>query len=281
MIFLYNSGIDDIDIIQRGFHMQGASLKSSAWLILMAAFLMPSLGNSILFAQTSKQVTRKQIPRLDLHVHLEGGQTIDGAAKICKQLGVKLGIVFEGGAGWGVNNDAELLQALQSLEGRPFYKGFQVYGSNWQKTYSPQTLSKLDYLVADALIFPDKGKSVYLWEPGVTFADPDEFMERYVDENVRVLSEPIDVWANPTYLPASLAKDYDRLWTPARMKRVIDAAVKNSVAIEINSRFRVPSPAFIRMAKQAGAKFSFGSNSHGEGVGVQPRCTSVAAKAIE
>ena len=32
--------------------------------------------------------------------------------------------------------------------------------------------------------------------------------------------EPIDVYANPTYLPEVLAKDYDRLWTAERMKRV-------------------------------------------------------------
>jgi len=60
-----------------------------------------------------------------------------------------------------------------------------------------------------------------------------------------------------------LAADYARLWTEDRMRRVIDAAVRNGVAIEINDRYRIPSAAFVRLAKQAGAKFSFGTNNGG------------------
>ena len=54
---------------------------------------------------------------------------------------------------------------------------------------------------------------------------------------------------------------------PARMKRVIDAAIENDVAIEINNRRKIPSPAFIKTAKAAGAKFSFGTNNELAGVG--------------
>jgi histidinol phosphatase-like PHP family hydrolase len=42
---------------------------------------------------------------------------------------------------------------------------------------------------------------------------------------------------------------------------VIDAAAKNRVAVEINSRYRLPSAAFIKLAKKAGVKFSFGTNN--------------------
>ena len=45
------------------------------------------------------------------------------------------------------------------------------------------------------------------------------------------------------------------------MEKVIDAAVRNGVAIEINARYRLPSPAFIKLAKSKGAKFSFGTNN--------------------
>ncbi len=44
---------------------------------------------------------------------------------------------------------------------------------------------------------------------------------------------------------------------------MIEAAVRNDVAIEINARYRIPSPAFIKAAKKAGAKFSFGTNNGG------------------
>ena len=75
------------------------------------------------------------------------------------------------------------------------------------------------------------------------------------------MHEPIDIYANPTYLPEPIRPQYDALWTPARMKRVIDAAIENDVAIEINARYKIPSPAFIKAAKAAGAKFSFGTNN--------------------
>ena len=94
------------------------------------------------------------------------------------------------------------------------------------------------------------------------FRDPEQFMEMLVSRIVGILNhEPIDIHANPTFLPDALARDYDRLWTPERMQRVIEAAKANDVAIEINNRYRIPSAAFIQRAKNAGVKFSFGTNN--------------------
>jgi histidinol phosphatase-like PHP family hydrolase len=52
--------------------------------------------------------------------------------------------------------------------------------------------------------------------------------------------------------------------------------VRNHVAIEINAHFQVPSAAFIRRAKAAGARFSFGSNSHVKGMGEIDYCLRMA-----
>ena len=46
-----------------------------------------------------------------------------------------------------------------------------------------------------------------------------------------------------------------------RMQKVIDAAVKRNIAIEINDRYKIPSAKFIKQAKKSGAKFSFGTNN--------------------
>ncbi len=46
------------------------------------------------------------------------------------------------------------------------------------------------------------------------------------------------------------------------MDKIIQCAVKNCVALEINSICQYPKAPFIKMAKEAGAKFSFGSNGH-------------------
>ena len=53
-------------------------------------------------------------------------------------------------------------------------------------------------------------------------------MSRYVKWNVQVIeTEPLDIFAHPTWLPAPLDKDFDALWTEARMKPII-AALKRS-----------------------------------------------------
>jgi histidinol phosphatase-like PHP family hydrolase len=92
--------------------------------------------------------------------------------------------------------------------------------------------------------------------------DHEAFMDVIVDRTVGVLSnEPVDIYVNPTFLPDVMAAGYDRLWTPARMERVIAAAKKSEIAIEINNRYKLPSAKFIKAAKAAGVKFSFGTNN--------------------
>ena len=64
-----------------------------------------------------------------------------------------------------------------------------------------------------------------------------------------------------------MAADYDRLWTERRMQRVIEAAAKSDIAIEINNRYKIPSARFIKAAKAAGVKFSFGTNNADANIG--------------
>ena len=219
-------------------------------------------------------LSAQSLPRVDLHVHIHDDAKPEqslkpaDAAAISHKLGVRFGILAEGGCRGDIHNDATLEEFINSTEGQPVFRGLQVYGFDWSKCLSKQNLNRLDYISADALVFPNgDGKNIWLWLPDIKFDDPQDFMERYVEFNVKILSQPIQVWANPTYLPESLKSRYDTLWTPVRMKRVIDAAVAHHIAIEINSHFRIPSAAFIRKAKAAGAKFAFGSNEHVHGIG--------------
>jgi len=223
------------------------------------------------------------LPRVDLHAHIDGETPKDRSFKpaevtaLSRKLGVRLGVLGEGGCAGEIHDDKTLVAFLESLADQPVWRGLQVYGFEWQRCLSKQNLDKLDYIAADALVFPQAGgKSVWLWLPDVKFADPQEFMDRYVEYNLRVLSQKIQIWANPTYLPTSLNAGYASLWTSARMDQVINAAVKNGVAIEINAHFQIPSVAFIKRAKAAGAKFSFGSNRHGEGIGEIDYCLRTA-----
>jgi histidinol phosphatase-like PHP family hydrolase len=51
------------------------------------------------------------------------------------------------------------------------------------------------------------------------------------------------------------------------MQKLIDAAKRNDIAIEISNRYRLPSPAFIKLGKKAGVKFSFGTNNGDKNLG--------------
>lgn len=226
---------------------------------------------------------KTNLPKADLHVHLSRGygSTTDlryrKASELAGQMGVIFGIAEEIDSpditrnGLVINEFAELANRYN------LYLGLQVNQPGWTRFYSKESLSKVDYIAADALRFPDKNGQVrLLWLPGVIFEDAQEFMDRYVEYNLKVMSEPIDIWVNATFLPESLASQYDRLWTDARMKKVIDAAVKNNIAIEINSRYQIPGKKFIKMAKAAGAHFTFGSNQHDTGIGEIGWAVSIA-----
>jgi hypothetical protein len=209
-------------------------------------------------------------PLVDFHVHLKGGLTLEEALEISKKRGVTFGIAPNCGVGFPITDDEGALRFLTQLEGKPVYRGMQAEGREWVRMFSPAVIARFDYVFTDAMTFFDKnGKRVRLWIPEeVSIGDPQEFMDYYVATIVSVLTnEPIDIYANATFLPGAIAARYDALWTEERMAKVIEAAVKNDVALEINARFRVPSAAFIQKAKKAGAKFSFGTNNGDKDLG--------------
>jgi histidinol phosphatase-like PHP family hydrolase len=78
-----------------------------------------------------------------------------------------------------------------------------------------------------------------------------------------VTTEPVDIHVNPTFLPAEIADKYDALWTDARIDRVVQALAESGVALEINNRFKIPSAKIIKKAKEAGVRFTFGTNNGG------------------
>jgi len=214
------------------------------------------------------------IPLVDYHVHLDEMVTLEKALQLSKERGVKFGIVEHAGTKENrypglLSTDEDLKRYIAKLEGKPVYKGIQAEGLDWMTCFSRELVAQLDYVLSDALTFPEKnGQRVELWRPSVKIDDKQDFMERYTDFNVRVMArEPIDILANPTFLPDCLKDEFDSLWTKERMNRVINAATKYKVAIELNTRYRLPRISFLRMAKDAGVKFSFGSNIHGLDVG--------------
>ncbi len=201
----------------------------------------------------------------DLHIHLKGKLTIqDAAAKSAKEK-INYGIAVNCGLGFPVHSDSQIDSVLAIFRDYPqFYIGMQAEGREWVNIFSKESISKFDYVFTDAMTFTDaKGRRNRIWIPAETWIDnEEEFMDYLVNTLVNILNtEPINIYVNPTFLPEQMAGRYDKFWTPDRMDRVIAAAKKNNIAIEINNRYRIPSEAFIRRAKEAGIKFTIGTNN--------------------
>ncbi len=203
-------------------------------------------------------------PVVDYHAHLKGGLTADQALAHSRRVGIGYGIAINCGIKEPVHDDAGLRGYLVSMKDQPCYVAMQGEGREWPTVASPDSFALFDYVFTDAMTFrDDTGKRMRIWIPeeiGV-IGDKQAFMEMYVKRIEGVMREPIDIYANATYLPDQIVAEYDALWTPERMQRVIDAALRNDVAIEINNRRRIPSATFIKRAKAAGCKFSFGTNN--------------------
>ena len=109
--------------------------------------------------------------------------------------------------------------------------------------------------------------------------DAAQFMTRYMQFIEQILTtEQIDIFGWPTFLPVPIARQYSQLWTPERVSRIIDLAKSRKIAIEINEVAHVPSENFITRAKQAGLKFTFGTDSRNQHAAHFYYCYQMAQK---
>ena len=203
-------------------------------------------------------------PVVDFHVHLKGGLTIEQATENSMKLGINYGIAPNCGLKFPVTDDESLYAYMDTVRGQAIFRGMQAEGREWVTLFSPEAVAQFDYVFTDAMTWTDKkGRRMRLWVPEEVFVDDEQdFMEQLVGKIESIVSkEPVDIYVNPTYLPDVLADKYDELWTDERIDRLVKVLVSNGVALEINSGRRIPSEKILRRAKDAGVKFSFGTNN--------------------
>ena len=215
----------------------------------------------------AEECARRGIVLTDWHLHIRGGMTPQLAAAREGAWIVRTGALENHGREWPLCDNAKLAAFADAVHavkvgGRPLPVGIQVNDRDWFRQIDKETRAKLDYVLADTMIMgvrPD-GRANRLWEPQ-EIPDPEAWMERYFAHNMQILDEPISILANPTYLPAAVADKYDSLWTEERMRKLIAKAVARGIALEIQAESSFPRPKFLRLAKEMGAKFSFGTNN--------------------
>lgn len=209
-----------------------------------------------------------EFPITDLHIHLKGNLTLDDAVKKSAAENIKYGIAFNCGYKFPIHSDSQIDSVVQLMKNYPqFYMAMQAEGREWVDIFSKESRDKFDYVFTDGMTFTDaKGRRNRIWIKEETWIEnEEEFMDYLVNTIVKILNEePINIYVNPTFLPEQMAGRYDLFWTAERMDRVIEAARKNNIAVEINNRYRIPSYEFIKKAKKAGVKFTVGTNNKDE-----------------
>jgi len=205
--------------------------------------------------------------KADYHVHIKGGLSLDETLRRSKADGITYGVAINGGLNQPFPDDSSAETFLKMMRRHPFFIAFQAEGREWVGLFSKATLEKFDYIFTDSMTWTDDaGKRMRLWiadEVG-TIADSEKFMDTLVARATKIFAEePVDLYVNPTFLPDQLNPQYDKLWTPARMQKIIDGLAANGIGMEINNRYRIPSRAFIMLGKKAGVKFSCGTNNAG------------------
>ena len=201
---------------------------------------------------------------VDYHGHLKGGLTMEELLEHSKETGIDYGVAFNAGVGFPITDDSTLEATLMQYIDSPVYLAMQAEGREWIDMFSDDKIAMFDYVFTDAMTWTDtKGRRMRLWMNDEVFVDDkDDFMDQLVSKIVGVMSEePIDLYVNSTFLPEVLQDEYDALWTEERMDKVINAAVVNNIAIEINARYKIPSATFIKRAKASGVTFAMGTNN--------------------
>jgi histidinol phosphatase-like PHP family hydrolase len=136
----------------------------------------------------------------------------------------------------------------------------------------PEILDRFDYIIGSNHGFPlPDGRMASPWWtslPADWTGRADEVMEVMVSNLCdMVATMPIQIAAHSTLIPAALVAlepDVEAWWTPDREDRFIEAAVGAGVALEISNRYRLPHRRFLTKAREAGARFTLGSDAHHE-----------------
>jgi len=214
-------------------------------------------------------------PLVDYHVHLKGGLTLEEVKANSLKLGINYGLAPNCGLKFPVTDDASLAAYMDTVKGQPIFRGMQAEGREWITLFSPDAIAKFDYVFTDAMTFTDyKGRRNRIWiKDEVWIDDKQQFMDDLVAKIEAIFSqEPVDIYVNPTVLPDALMPEHEQLWTKERMARVIKVLADNNIALEINARYKTPGIEMIKMAKEAGIKFTFGTNNTGRELGRLEYC---------
>ena len=204
----------------------------------------------------------------DLHLQTSANQSVQNMIDKAGASGFVSFGILQNVSSKGIKNNDDLQRFISEMKNYPCYMGLKPAAPGWSKNLSKELIDQVDYILMDPQNMPDGNKygdQMEVWDFNCYVDDPEDFMKRNMVWYLKILNhedDPLDIFGWPLFLPPSIQREYYLLWTQERMEQVIEATRMNRIALEINDLAHAPHAEFILMAKKAGVKFTFGSNTN-------------------
>lgn len=213
----------------------------------------------------------------DLHVHTtmsDGGVPLEEVVRIAEERDVQIGIadhVSTRNPDRFVATRAQLDRYLEAVEAQPVFVAAEFcWCDPLAAELPPEIMRRFDYRIGSnhGFALPDGTWASPWWSelPGVWRDQPHQLVEVMVANLCDLVANmPIEIVAHSTFMPSALLDiddDVHAWWTEELEDRFIDAVVRHRVALEISNRYRLPHDRLLRKAREAGARFSLGSDGH-------------------
>jgi len=214
----------------------------------------------------------------DLHVHTtmsDGDLPLEAVVRLAEERGVSVGIADH----VSTRNlrrfvaDLEAVERyLTVIEDAPVLRSCEFCWCDtlWAEL-SPETMSRFDYRIGSNHGFwlPDGSIGSPWWQelPTPWDVEPERLVALLAGnlcDLVRTM--PIEIVAHSTLLPPALLRmePAEHWWVAEHEDRFVDALLESGVTMEISNRYRLPHDRLLRKAREAGVRFSLGSDGHTE-----------------
>ncbi len=168
-------------------------------------------------------IGRHNLPIVDFHVYLRSGLSLEDALRKSRRDGIQYGITADAA---NLATPQSVANWLAPMKGKPAFSALATRRPDWTGKMSREQANEFDYVIAEC--------------------SPASPLDTIVQ---RLTREPIDILSYRGDLPPTVAAP------------LINALVRNNVAMELNTIAQSPNEQFILQAKEAGCKFAFGTGN--------------------
>lgn len=213
----------------------------------------------------------------DLHSHTnmsDGVLPLEEVVRLAEERGVKIGIsdhVSTRNPARFVSTVQKLRAYLDALDRFPVFRAAEFcWCDDFYATIPDELMRRFDYRIGSnhGFALPNDGMGSPWWRtlPAPWQDRPQELMDHMVRNLCELVGAmPIEIVAHPTFMPEAffeIENDVHAWWTEEREDRFVEAVVASGVALEISNRYRLPHDRLLLKAREAGARFSLGSDGH-------------------